>query len=519
MATTKLEGRRAARAARASASGLTLLSVAAAVNAASSPPLQPTLAVSAVATDNSGLTTDALRHGDIIEEVSAGVIVRSRGARLTITGDAGLDFISYARHTEPARVLPRGHVELSALLLERGLYFDGALSAVRTRSDPLAAQSDTASTANTVSTVSLRASPYFAYELTPTLSASARSDTTITRNRSDASTGQSAPNGLTDQRVAVSIVRKPTPYGVSVDALHVDTNYQDSSASVLRTDSLLATLSAMIDSELILGIDMGREHAVYPGVWQDETTYGAALHWRPSKRVALDVEAQHRYFGTGWNLHFRDRLQRTTIDLSLGRTASAMSSTLGTTTLASSPSALLSALLSSKSPEGGSDERVVDELVQSRNLPGNFSQPLQITSASAQLATRANLNLIYNGPRDTVYASAWYLKATALPGAQATATTFDSRQIGASLGLYHRLTPTVSAAAEIAWSTIDALGNRAGDSSRQVTSTLSLTQRLGPRTSLSFGLRHFASQVVLNSTATTTDVHENQVFAGLRVQY
>jgi len=33
----------------------------------------------------------------------------------------------------------------------------------------------------------------------------------------------------------------------------------------------------------------------------------------------------------------------------------------------------------------------VDDLVQSRDLPGEFSQPLQITSESAQLTTRANL--------------------------------------------------------------------------------------------------------------------------------
>ncbi len=521
MATTKPELRRAARFARACSSGVVLLSIAAATNAATAPPLQPTLAVSAIATDNSELTTDAFRRVDLIGNVDAGIIVRSRGARVTITGDAGLQFIGYARHTEPDRVLPRGQLDLNAILLERALFFDGELSAVRTRSDPLAAQSDTSSTANTVSTVSLRASPYFAHEFTPELSATARSDTTVTRNKADDSTGSTAPNGSTYQRDVVQIVRKPTPFGFSIDALHDDTTYQGDSASVLHTDSLEATLNAAIDSDLIAGIVGGHEHAVYTGIGQNTTIYGATLQWHPSRRMAFDFDAEHHYFGTGWNLHLRDRLPRTTFDLALARGASATSSAFGVSSSDNDPAALLGALLSGRAPESGNNDSAVDDLMQSRDLPGAFSQPLQITSESAQLTTRATLNLIYNGLRDTLYASAWYLKAGALPGTQATAvaTTFDSRQWGGSLGLYHRLMPTVSAAAEIDLSTIDALGTRAGDSSRQITATLSLTQRLGPHSSLSCGVRHFASHVVLESTATTTDVRENQVFAGLRVQY
>ena len=521
MATTKPDERGAARFARAGASGLVLLSVAALANAATSPPLQPTLAVSAVATDNSELTTDALRRSDVIADVDAGVRVRSRGARVTILGDVGLDFVGYANHTEPDRVLPRGHLDLNAILLEQALFFDGELSAVRTRSDPLAAQSNTASTANTVSSVSLRASPYFAHDFSSTLSANARSDTTVTRNHADDTTTLSTPNGSTYQHDVVSIVRKPTPFGLAIDASHEDTTYQDDSASVLRTDSLQATLTAALASDVEVGVIGGREHARYSSVDQNDTTYGALLQWRPSRRTAFDVDAEHHYFGTGWNLHFRDRLPRSTLDLSLTRSASASASSFGVNGPDSDPATLLAALLSGRTPDAGDNSQAVDDVVQTRNLPSSFAQPLQITSESAQLATRAALNLIFNGVRNTVYASAYYQKAAALPGAPPTpvATTFDSQQWGGSLGLYHRLMPDVSAAAEVEWSSIEALGTRAGDSSHQYAGTLSLTRRLGPRTSLSCGLRHFNSHVVLNSTSTTTEVRENQAFAGLRVQY
>jgi uncharacterized protein (PEP-CTERM system associated) len=494
------------------------LAVAAAARAATSPPVEPTLAVSAVATDNAELASQGDKRKDVIGEVNAGLIVRSRGARVTVLGNAGLDFFAYARHSEPARVLPRGRLDLTSALVEQWLYLDAELAASRTRADPLAAQSET-STANTVSSTSLRASPYVAHDFSPTLSARLRSDTTITRNHSDSSTP--APDGSTTQHAVFTLVRKPTPFGVQIDGLHEQTTYQGSSTPVLKTDSLQATLTGAPEPDVVLGLIGGRERAAYAGTTQEDTTYGGVLQWRPSPRTTLDLGAQHHYFGTGFNLRLHDRLPRSAFDFTLTRAAQASSATLGLNGPDSDPALLLGAILSSRTPDLPNSDQAVDDLMLTRNLPGAFTQPQQITSESAQLATRAQLNVIYSGQRNTFYASGWYEKATTLPGriSVTPGLNFDSRQRGGSLGLYHRLTPQMAGAAEIEWSSIEALGARAGDSQHQVTGTLSLTQRLGPRATLSAGLRHFASHVVLNSTSTTSEVRENQAFAGLRVQY
>ena len=521
MATTRPERRRAARLARAGASGVALLSIGVAASAATSPAVEPSVSVSAVATDNSQLTTADQRRADLIGDVNAGLLLHSIGPRVTLTGDAGLEFIGYARHTNGDAVLPRGSIDLNTTLVERTLFFDGNLSATRTRNDPLAAQSDTASTANTVSTVSLRASPYFLHEFTPTLSAAARSDTTITRNKSADPDGTPAPVGSTNRHDTASLVRKPEPFGLSIDALHDDTTYQRGGGSVLRTDSLQATVDTALPGDLVAGLVGGYEHAVYTGIVQNDTTYGASLQWHPSSRTSLDADAEHHYFGTGWNLHLRDRMPLSMVDLTLTRMASASASSFGVSGPDSNPAALLGAILSARMPDAASTDSAVDTATQAGTVPSSFSAPLQITSESPQLATRATLNFVYNGLRNSVYASTWYQKAVALPGAAATplATTFDSRQSGGSLGLNHRLSPEMAAAAQVEWSQIEALGARAGDSSHQLSGTLSLTERLGPRTSLSCGVRRFISRVVLNSTSTTTDVHEDQAFAGLRVQY
>lgn len=526
MTTTRPEIARSARLGRTSASGLALLTIVSASHAAptslSSMPLQPTLFIGAVATDNARLATAGDERKDLIGEADAGLIVHSLGPRLTVTGNVGLDFIDYARHSEPDAVLPRGHLDFSSTLVEQALFFDGGISAERTRNDPLAAQSDSFSTANTVSTTILRASPYYAHDFSDTLSALARSDTTITRNKSIDSSSTSTPQGSTFQHEIVSIVRKPTPFGISITALREDTRYQDQTASALKSDTLQAMLTTELDNDLQLGLIGGREHAVHDDTVDDGPTYGGMLQWRPSHHLSLDLEAQHHYFGNGWNLHLQDRLPRTVVDLTMTRSASASVAAFGSYSIDSDPTALLGAILSGRTPDASNGDQAAEDLAQAVYLPTSFSQPSPVISDQAQLATRAQFNLIYDGSRDTVYASGWYQKATALPGAQIlapTASSFDSRQWGGSLGLYHRLTTTLSAAAEVQWSTTDALGTRAGDHQQQASGTLSMTQRLGPHTTLSGGARHFAAHTALASTATTTQLRENQAFVGLRMQY
>ncbi len=527
MTTTRPEAAPPARILRSSASGLALLTIASAAHAATTAavtpaPLQPTLFVGAVATDNARLGGPGDERKDLVGETDAGLIVRSVGPRVTLTGNLGAEFIGYARHSEPDAVLPRGHLDLSSTLVDRALFFDGEAAADRTRSDPLAAQSDSFSTANTVSTTRLRASPYFAHDFSDTLSALARSDTTITRNRAVDPSAGPAPAGSTYQHDTFEIVRKPAPLGVSIKGSREDTLSQDRTAPPLKSDTLQAMLTAQVDEDVQLGVIGGREHVRHDGLVDDGNIYGGMLQWRPSRRLDLELDAQHHYFGNGFALHLKDRLPRTAVDLAMSRAVTASVAAFGSYNVDSDPTALLGAILSSRTPDAPQNDQAAEQLAQAEGLPASFSQPTSIMSSRAQLVTRAQLNLVFDGPRDTVYASSWYQKAVALadaPAVPATITNIDTRQWGGSLGFYHRLTPTLSAAAEAQWSTTDALSDRAGDHQHQASGTLSLTQRLGPHTTLSGGARHFSARTALASTATTTQVRENQAFVGLRMQY
>lgn len=511
MGTTKASWRRRT-------GGAATLAVAAVAQAAPSS-VEPTIDLRAVATDNSGLTATG-RRSDVIGDLDAGVVVHLRGARLRATGDVGVDFIGYADHTQSDRILPRGRLDGEATLVDQALFFSAGVQASRTRSDPLAPQSDGASTANTVSTVSARASPYLALDLGPAVSALVRSDTVVTHNSGAGSNAVATMSGSTFQQQRARLERRPVPVGMFVEASHEETTYRDSDASLLRNDSALAGVSDAIDAGLLAGLLAGRERAEFFGQVLDETRYGAFLRWRPSPRAEFDATVEHRYFGTGWSLHLRDRMPLAIFDLGLQRTASASTSAIGALTPDSDPRTLLGSLLSTQLPIEADRDAAVDTILTNQDLPATFSGPLQVNSESVQRITRGTLDVIANGARNTVYASAYFTEAQALGGAAPGSSTasFDSRQWGASVGWRHRLSVRLTGGAEFAWSRIDGLGARAGESSRQLTATFSVTQQLARNGAFTCGLRHFSARLELDATG-TSNVDENQAFASLRMQY
>jgi uncharacterized protein (PEP-CTERM system associated) len=484
------------------------------------PIFQPELAVSGVLTDNALLAPNSSRVSDAIGQVSVDLRARLRGARVTLTGDIGADFIGYARDQENSSVLPRGSLDLASILIERTLFFDAGVEASRQRGDPFAPQGTGPAIANTMSTVTWRASPYFQHDFTPTVSALVRSDTIATTNSSDGS-NVIAPGGSTVQREIARIERKPVPIGLALEASREETTYQ-SGATPLTVDSARATVTVGVDQELLFGAVGGYDHAVY-GITNDEAIYGITTRWRPSVRTQLDADVEHRFFGTGWNIHFRDRLPLAVVDLSWLRGASGTPAAIGLPTADSNPALLLNSLLSSRITGTDARDSAVDEVTETRGLPTAFAQPIDVFSETPQVAQTFQLDMLVNGVRDSLLGSIFYSKAETLPGAtvSTTAPAPDSQQWGGSVGMYHRMTPNMAAGAEVTYSDVQAIGTgpRAGDASRQWVATLSLTRRINKQASLACGVRHLSAHVTLASTDSSYQVDENQVFAGLRMQY
>jgi uncharacterized protein (PEP-CTERM system associated) len=309
------------------------------------------------------------------------------------------------------------------------------------------------------------------------------------------------------------------PVGLAVEATRDETTYQGQNQGALVDDNARAIVSVGVDQDMLFGVSGGRDHTAYGGLAFDETTYGLVAQWRPSPRLQFDAQAEHRFFGTAWTVHLRDRLPLSVLDISYRRAAEAAPAAISLPTPNADPAALLDSLLSTRVPAPDARDAAVAEIEQTRALPDDFGSALSIFSQTPQLVQTARAELLLNGARNMVLGSLFYAKAQALPGLALSALTLDTRQWGGSIGWYHRLTPLMSAAAELSYLDVQGLDANAGDSSRQALATLSLTRRLGPETAFSCGVRRLSARVTQSTLGADARIDENEVFAGVRMQY
>lgn len=483
----------------------------------------PTVGLVVTATNNSRLVPDNLNpQRDLILDLQTGLTVRAHSRRFMLDGDLVFDFVDYTRGTQTNRVLPRGRLDLNTTLIENNLFLDAGVEASRTRSDPFQPQVQSqASTANTLSTVVYRLSPYYSHEIVPNLSVLARSDNNLSRSFGDTTSnnlGVSSNDQLNDARTQYNLLRverKPTPFGLTVEASRQDQRYTRLEGEVLRIDTVRAIGTFAFYSDLIGGLIGGHERSFYSLTEVSDTRYGASVHWRPDDRTRLDVEVEHRFFGTGWNINFQHRSPYAVLIVNSSRYPSATTLSLGTAQTGDALSSLLDSLLTTRLPNQADRATAVQNLIAGRGLSGETSQKFDVFSNQAQLNRRADVTLLFNGVRNTVTANAFYARAEALDRGQLfNVIGADTVQRGTSLEFNHRLTPVTSADLRASWSSIAGLSQSLGDKTIQRQADLSLNRSLSPRSVATVSVRRLHSNSVLSGTT-----NETAFLVGMKVRF
>lgn len=480
--------------------------------------IQPSIGLTVTATNNSRLDTDDLpAQRDVVVDLQTNLVMRSRSARFLLDANIGVDFLDYTRNTQSNRVLPHGRLDLNATLIENSLFVDTGVEATRTRSDPFRAQTETGSTANTLSTVVYRLSPYYSQEVIPHLSVLARSDNSFSRSFGD-NTGPNANDQLRGARTQYDILRverKPIPLGFAFEVSRQDQRYTQISGEVLRIDTIRGIGSYAVTPELIGGLIVGRDHSFYSLTEVSDARYGANLHWRPDDRTRLDVEVEHRFFGIGWDLNFQHRSPYTVVTVTTSRYPSASTLSLGAVQTGADLAALLDSLLTTRLPNPADRAAAVQDLIAQRGLTNQIGQPYDVFSDQAQLNRRADVTVLFNGVRNTVTLAAFYAKAEALDrGTVFSANALDTEQRGGSLNLNHRLTPDTTVDLRTRWSSIVGLGERAGNKTIEREASVNLNRALSPRSTAVASLRRLNASSTLSGT-----VNETALLVGLKVRF
>lgn len=457
--------------------------------------VEPGIELSAVGTSNVDFAPSGSERSDVVLTISPQVRLLGSGGGYRVVGTVGADGVAYLGRTIADRVMPRVSLTGNAVLVDRFLFLDGDLSASSTAANAFGALGEGATTVNRGVSTRERISPYISRELSPASSVLARSDNVWVQSEQAGAGANSFKSYV--QSDVVRFDYRPQPLGMRAEVTRLDS---PGSSSGLGSDTVFdvarVTLLYAPVPELQLGIDGGRDRAVYGLTRQSSTVLGGSLRWLPTERTVFDGLVESRFFGTGWDFSLTHRSPFVSITAGASRQATTYSALLASLQpgATGSVSGLLDAALTTQFPDPIQRAGEVANLIAKYNLPTSLSSALDLYTNTAQLQQRVNLAIALLGARHTVTLSVFRQEGRDLLGPNDTPTTAlnsaNARQLGGTLNLTRRLTPDMTADASFTASRIAGYGVRAGQRTVNKVARFGATRNLSPRTSVTAGVRY-----------------------------
>lgn len=475
--------------------------------------IEPAISSELTWTSNSLLGTGTAQD-DTVLDIRPRIRLLGEGGRLRISGVMALNGIAYLGGSQSSRILPEGDLTARLEAVERWLFLEGAVRAAQTSSDPFGVRTDSASTANTLTTTQGRFSPSIESAIDPLTRYRIRSDNTWTKE-SAADSAAATPAGAAGYfgRHGASIEHDPQPFGWRVEAERSDTRYDDNVTPSLVTDIARVILDYALTPELSAGIRGGYERNNFLTAEQRHVIYGGQMLWRPSPRTLLSADGERRYFGSAWRFAFDHRTPQFATSLSLSRGVQSAPQSLFEVPATGNVAALLDAMFTTRFPDPAERGRVVQKFITEQGLPSATLGPTSIYSQRLSLVTSRSGSVGLIGVRNSLVLSAFHTRTEDVPEASVLATGLpinNNVQYGAGLTLSHRFAAAVTLGATIDWSRIRALDGVAPEVTTQYGARLQLSVQASPKTAVVFGGRYRK----LESTVAVPG-HEGSVFAGV----
>ena len=462
--------------------------------------LRMTLEADAGATTNATGAPQGSERVDQVTSLRPALQVTSQTRLLKLDARVGAYATVYARGLQPDRVVPAVSADATATVVERLLFVDASVSSRAAERDPYAARSDPASTQNQAVVSVYRLSPHIDQDLADGSSVHARFEEIVSHSGSDSAS---------DQRFANSdlhVTRRPEPFGGTISFETHAIHYAYPADSAWKIETLKASGDVALGGEFVVGPSIGTERTELLLDKQRDSLYGLHMLWTPGERTRLAIEAEHRFFGTGWQAEFTHRMPWLTFSVRWDRAPVTDSQSLGVASSGSALSGFLDAILTTRYPDATARAAVVDAIVANRGLQGNLQGAIDVRTDYVQLQNRLDAEAVFMGSRNIMAVGVYMLTSRALtvPGDElqsALAGSADSRQVGASLDFNRKLEPELTLDFNATWSRITSLLSGASQASIDESYRLALVRALSARTSAAMGLRHDA----LRTNLTTLD--------------
>ncbi len=438
----------------------------------------PRVSVSETLTDNAFLDNQN-KKSELITQLSPGLRVDIKGARLNTFFDYALTHVSYARGTDSGRTQNALNTFGTLEAIENFAFvdFSGSISQQAVSAFQVQSLDNTAINANRAEVSTYRVSPYLRGRLGESASYEARYTHSQTNSSSDLSSDVTSTDGSVRFTGGSSFRR----LGWTADATRQTVDY--SRGRTTESDRINLGLTYAITPQLVALVNGGHEANNYDSLdKQGYATYGYGLNWNPSERTKFSASRTKRSFGNAHNLSFEHRSARTLWRISDSKDVSVTPSQTGF---------------------------LVNTETLQPTVVGSF-----LTSAIS-LQRRQDVSVALLGVRSTLTLTATRSQSTRLDTLTVGQDDLNSsavvNQRGFSVNYSHRLTPDYSLG--VVLSQQDTSGVLSSQDNTLRGLNVNVSGKVGPRTSATLSARRVVS------SGSSVPYTENALTGNLNVQF
>ena len=438
------------------------------------------------------------KQGDFTTEISPGIRVESRTARLNAYLDYALRGLFYARQSGYNQTQNSLNTFGTFEAVEKWLFLDFSALIAQQAISAFGPQSPSNSTINNnvTETATYRLSPYIRGQAGGLVDYLLRYNLSTTR--SDAS-------AVSDINISewIGQLRGSTPFQNlkwTIDGSQQSVDYtrgRDTDAERIR-----GMLTYSLSPQFRVSASVGQESNNYASLDQKTNdTYGYGFDWNPTERTQISAFKERRFFGDGHNVSFTHRFPRSSIRFSDTRDVSVLPNqftTVGFGTVYDLFYPLLANIEPYASmPPGAKESAIANAIFSTFGVPANTQVTSSFLTSRATVQRRQQLGLTLTGIRNTI---TLLVSQGDDQSALASASSNDDfsqsnivRQRGFSLNYSHRLSDISNLNALASRQESTNSGTIAGTGNLKATTTIyqiNLSTKLGAKTTGALSARH-----------------------------
>ena len=488
----------------------------------------PNVLITETYTDNVGLSTRGQERSDFVTTVAPGFTVSRDSARLQLRAAYSLQALFYLNNSSGTTLSNLLDATAHGTLIQDLLFFDARAAVSQQNASAFGPQaaSDINVSNNRVETRSYSISPYLEQRFDSIAVGRLRYAHEALNsgdvNSSNAGGRIGLGNSSTD-RVVATVVSGPVfrTFTWGTTASTQKTRYTDTDS--VSESSASANIGYLLGPNLRLTAAGGYEKDTYVTIGDKPqgAFYNAGFIWTPSSRTSVTATAGHRFFGPTYFLAISHRARLAAFNLTYNED---ITSSLAQALLLqkSNTSGTLNQSLLATVPDPLLRQRLVDNLIQSLNLPSETRTVSNALSNRYFLQKNLQASLAANGIRNTVIGSLFMtrrepqsgsLPAGASLGSQASLLDDNSRSVGASGVWSYKLSPRTLTNANLSYTRTRSLTTDV--TTNYKTLRLGVTSAFQPKLNGSLELRHTQQ----DSDLIGSDVRENAITASMRMQF